>query len=356
MALPSTNFTNTTALSANNLANISATIPATYGELISNSSAKTELENKIDSLSGVTGGLGPNVGSIVGGGIVSGIGNLVTGTIGGIGGAITGTIGNIGNIATGVTGALGNLASGNFQAFAGSISSAAGQLNDLLSLKRGANLPSGGALFAQVGTPITMSPSDRNDWRVRINAPWEIFNSKLFEQLENSGGVVWPYLPNVSITTKANYTNPDVVHNNYAFQAYKNSQIEEITITGEFTCETEVDAAYWIAATTFFKTATKMFFGTGDHVGNPPIICNLSGYGRSVLNSIPVVIKSFNVDLKDNVNYIRCDKFQTSTWVPIISTITVVVSPVYNRTTIRKFDMKDYAAGKTLTEKGIGYL
>jgi hypothetical protein len=132
--------------------------------------------------------------------------------------------------------------------------------------------------------------------------------------------------------------------------------VDDITISGEFSCETETDAAYWIAATTFFKTATKMFFGQGELAGNPPLICNLTGYGASVFDKVPVIVKSFSVDLKDDVNYVRCNIFGTNTWVPVMSTITVVVSPVYNRQRMRQFNLQDYARGKTADASGVGYI
>ena len=132
--------------------------------------------------------------------------------------------------------------------------------------------------------------------------------------------------------------------------------VDDITITGEFSCETETDAAYWIAATTFFKTATKMFFGQGEFAGNPPLICNLTGYGASIFDKVPVIVKSFSVDLKDDVNYVRCNSFGTNTWVPVLSTITVVVSPVYNRQRMRQFSLQDYARGKTADSSGVGYI
>jgi hypothetical protein len=229
-------------------------------------------------------------------------------------------------------------------------------LNNLLSLTRGKNLPAGGELFIKQGSAIKLEPGAKNDWRVRINANWNNFDSPLFKMLENTGGVVWPYMPNITVSTKANYTQIDPVHNNFSFQAYKSSQVDEIQISGEFSCETETDAAYWIAATTFFKTATKMFYGQGNLAGNPPIVCNLTGYGASVFNRVPVVIKSFSVDLRDDVNYIRCNTFETNTWVPVMSTITVTVAPVYNRANLRKFSLQDYAKGKTLNGSGVGYL
>ena len=261
---------------------------------------------------------------------------------------------SIGNTIASFTG---NSGMSDFTSFAGGLSKLAGQVNDILSTFRlsNSNNPSGAELFANKIAAIVISPTAQNDWRVRINAPWQLFNSNLFKRLENTGGAVWPYLPNITLTTKANYTTTSVVHSNYPFQAYKDSQVEDITIAGEFSCETETDAEYWIAATTFFRTATKMFFGSGDHVGNPPIICTLSGYGKHIFDNVPVVIKSFSVDFKDSVNYVRCTVDGKVTWVPILSTITVTVSPIYNRTTVRQFNLKEYAQG-AMVSNGLGYL
>jgi hypothetical protein len=94
---------------------------------------------------------------------------------------------------------------------------------------------------------------------------------------------------------------------------------------------------------------------SGDNVGNPPIICTLSGYGKHIFDNVPVVIKSFSVDFKDSVNYIRCTVDGKVTWVPILSTITVTVSPIYNRTTVRQFNLKEYALG-AMVNNGLGYI
>jgi hypothetical protein len=341
--------------------------------------SKFNLDAKINSLSGGIGsGLNGLTGSakgafgqlsdkatafgnsLPGASALGGIGNSITSTVSGGINSLQSFAGSTSNLTADISGTLNKLAGGNLagglQSLAGTISSAAGMLNNILSLKRGANLPSGAEAFIKQGTAIKLSPGAKNDWRVRITCQWNIFNSPLFALLENTGGVVWPYLPNITVSTKANYTTIDPTHGNYSFQTYKNSAVDDIQITGEFSCETETDAAYWIAATTFFKTATKMFFGQGEFAGNPPLVCNLTGYGASVFDKVPVVIKAFSVDLKDDVNYIRCNSFGTNTWVPVMSTISVTVSPVYNRQRLRKFNLQDYARGKTADPNGVGYL
>lgn len=267
--------------------------------------------------------------------------------------------GSTSNIAADISGGINKLTGGSLggglMALAGNISKSAGMLNNLLSLKRGANLPSGANSLLTQGTPIKILPGDKNDWRVRLTCQWNIFNSPIFKVLEETGGVVWPYMPNITVSTKAEYNSITPTHSNYGIYSYKNSVIDDIQISGEFSCETATDAAYWIAATTFFKTATKMFFGQGDFAGNPPIICHLKGYGDSVFPRVPVIIKAFSVDLKDDVNYINCNEWGTNTWVPVLSTISVTVAPVYNRTMLRQFNLQNYAKGQ-LKPNEIGYM
>jgi hypothetical protein len=182
----------------------------------------------------------------------------------------------------------------------------------------------------------------------------------MFGRLQATGGVVFPVLPSITISTQANYTAIEPTHSNFATQVYKNSTVGDITISGEFPAENEVDADYWLAATTFFKTATKMFFGQGAYAGNPPVICTLSGYGTSILGRVPVVIKSFEVTMPNDVNYIKLanEESGSSTWVPVLSTITIVVAPVYNRANMRKFSLADYAKGDMIGAdgSGLGYL
>jgi len=327
--------------------------------------AKEKLDKLSAELSGDIGsGLnGMSGGSKFDGNSAMGINNVVQSKVGGAVDSLRSVAGSTSNIAADISGTInkltgGNLAGGLMKA-AGGISAAAGMLNNLLSLKRGVNIPKGAEVFASQGQAIQLQPGSKDDWRVRITCNWNIFNSAMFDRLKDTGGVVWPYLPNITVSTKAEYNAVNPVHSNYTQYNYKNSVVEDIQISGEFSCETETDAAYWIAATTFFKTATKMFFGQGDNAGNPPIVCNLTGYGASVFDRTPIIIKSFSVDLKDDVNYILCDTYKTRTWVPVLSTISVTVAPVYSRQMLRQFDIQDYARGRLAEANGegnVGYI
>ena len=326
--------------------------------------SKLKLDEKANELSGgLKSGLNQMAGDIKNFGNSAMGGNVtVNSAVGGAIDKLRSVAGSTSNIAADISGTLnkltgGNLAGGLMKAAAG-IGAAAGMLNNVLSLKRGVNIPKDAQTYASQGEAIQLNTGSADDWRVRINCQWNVFNSPLFQDLKDTGGVVWPYMPSITVSTKAEYSTIPITHGNYAQYSYKNSVIDDITISGEFSCETNAEGAYWIAATTFFKTATKMFFGESPLAGNPPIICTLSGYGNRIFENVPIIIKSFSVDFKDDVNYIRCDPFDNGkyTWVPTLSTITVVVAPVYTRQGLRKFNLQDYARGRMSADGGVGYI
>ena len=286
--------------------------------------------------------------SAVGGAGIGGskLGNVLTGIAGiaGIAGAAGKALGGIGSAIAGLSNPSASLGS-----IFGQLSQAAGQLNNLLSLGRGKNLPAGGELFKSVGGQVSVSVVDAKDWRVRLNCPIaSLFpENEILKPLVATNGVMWPYLPNIKLQTRANYKAENPIHNNFPYQLYQNSQVEDISIEGEFSVQNESEGLYWIAATTFLRTATKMFYGQGNNAGNPPVICKLTGYGSFVFNNVPVVIKSFSVDFKDDVNYIQVQPNYalSPTYVPAMSSISVVVSPIYNRQKLRQFSLQNFAKG-----------
>jgi hypothetical protein len=276
-------------------------------------------------------------------------------------GTLQSVAGSTSNIAADISGGLEKLGAGSLagglQNFAGAVSKTAGMLNNILSLTRAANLPAGAELFSAQGESLKVEPNAQNDWRVRVNCNWSIFgNGPMFSLLKSTNGVVFPLTPEVTFNTQANYTATEPVHSIYPIQSYKNSTINAINVTGEFPAETQSDAAYWLAATTFFKTATKMFFGQGENVGNPPIICTLSGYGPNILPTVPVVITNFEIVLDDSADYIKCERFGKPTWVPALSRINITAVPIYSRSRLRQFSLQEYARGNLISGNGLGWM
>lgn len=206
-------------------------------------------------------------------------------------------------------------------------------------------------------------PASSKDWRVKISCDFIYNGNQLLSPLSNTGGMVFPYLPSITISHSANYQQMDITHINYPFYAYKNSQVDEITINGKFTVQNKSEAAYWIASVHFLRTVTKMFFGSGDNLGNPPPICTLNGYGDFVFNNVSCIIKNFTVTMPPDVDYIEsnsggADSAGSSvTYVPVSSEISVVVQPVYSREKIKSFNLMEFARGNlVLGSDGKGFI
>ena len=221
--------------------------------------------------------------------------------------------------------------------------------------------------------------SDKTDWRVRLQIPNGadavydsiLANNELMAPLVPSRGIFWPLTPAVVIQHSANYNPLAQTHSNYPFQAYQNSQVDSMNIIGEFPVQNSDDAKHWVATVNFLRTITKMYFGKDQALkGNPPPIMHLSGYGDHMFNKVPVVVNTFNVELRPGIDYISTKQNDTpyvsngpdagfdinaesQTWAPTLSNISVLVTPIYSRDSVKNFSLSEFARGQ-LSGKGDG--
>ncbi len=227
--------------------------------------------------------------------------------------------------------------------------------------------------------------SEKTDWRVRLVVPdgpltefFDFANNPIMQPLQDSNGIFWPLTPAVVIQHSANYNAMDQVHSNFPHQAYQNSQVDSFNVIGEFPVQNSDDAKHWVATINFLRTATKMFFGReqgiGELKGNPPPIMHFHGYGDHMFNRVPVIINTFNVELRPGIDYIstkQSDVYsgrpgnidlinqdgESQTWAPTLSNISVLLTPIYSRDSLRKFSMKKFVNGE-LNGKGneVGFI
>ena len=222
--------------------------------------------------------------------------------------------------------------------------------------------------------------SDTTDWRVRLqvpNGPLEKFfdfgNNPIMQPLADAQGIFWPLTPTMQIQHSANYNAMDQVHSNFPHQAYQNSQIDSMNILGEFPVQNSDDAKHWVATVNFLRTITKMYFGKEQQSlkGNPPPIMHMSGYGDHMFSKVPVIVNTFNVELRPGIDYISTKQSnspyrqsngpdagfdinaESQTWAPTLSNISVLVTPIYSRESIKNFSLSEFARGE-LSGKGEG--
>lgn len=179
---------------------------------------------------------------------------------------------------------------------------------------------------------VTVNEKRQVDWRFKIHLSKDakylykddkISESNLLYPLRATGGVVFPYTPKIDVIYSANYDATEITHSNYKFYNYKNSSIDNINITGDFTAQDTNEANYMLAVIHFFRSVTKMFYGQDQNpvAGTPPPLCYLSGHGAYAFDNHPVVITSFSLNYPQDVDYINAR-------VPVRGSIE---PPAYNR-------------------------
>jgi len=232
--------------------------------------------------------------------------------------------------------------------------------------------------------------SSASNWKVRIrignaNILYKSGIGGLLTPLIDSGGVIFPYTPNITVAYQANYTLQRFTHSNYAHYSYDNSEVQTIQIQAEFTAQNKEEADYVLACIYFFRATSKMFFGKGEFAGHPPPLVFLSGYGRHYFPDVPCIVTSFSHTMPSEVDYIETSgsssstSFQPSTGagefgeeprlsglmnfssgggeartrIPVSSTFSISLQPVYSKESLTKFDLDQFAQGKLVGSKFI---
>jgi hypothetical protein len=236
----------------------------------------------------------------------------------------------------------------------------------------GSNLPPGADYVNYGSDEYDQSLETQEDTRVIITDPTRKFvGGSINSPLQTIGGVLFPYTPSISFNHKANYDTTALTHSNYEQPFYVNSAVDSIQIQGTFTANNTEEAKYVLAVIHFFRSVTKMFYGQDSLAGTPPPVLFLDGYGKIILNHIPVVITDFNMQLPDNVDYISTAAGPATSsgsrdsnnavskgsenLVPTELRISVNCKPTYSRNRIsNNFGLEKYVNGQLLSSNKPG--
>jgi len=225
------------------------------------------------------------------------------------------------------------------------------------------------------GTPL----SGDNDWRVRVTVSSKVksilFNGNaLMSQLSSMGGVVFPYTPEIAITHNARYNPTQLTHSNYSSYFYEGSEVASITIGAEFTVQNYAEGQYLMAAIQFFRSCTKMFWGSDNNAGAPPPLVFLDGYGQTYLPHVPCVVTSVGHTMPSEVDYMEIPigrsvnamtvgqlQSQVNSGgvvrLPTSSKLQITLQPVYSRNNLaNNFTLSKYAQGAGAPNNRGGFL
>lgn len=171
----------------------------------------------------------------------------------------------------------------------------------------------------QAAIQSTYKQPGNGDWRFRISLAenstylYSIINNAesagpgILAPLAGTGGVIFPYTPQVTSTYQARYNTYELVHSNYRGAFYQSSFVGDIQIRAVFTAQDTTEAKYMLAVIHFFRSVTKMFYGQDKQRGAPPPLVFLSGLGDYQYNRHPAVVTQFDYTLPSDVDYIRAD-------------------------------------------------
>ncbi len=275
------------------------------------------------------------------------------------------------NTARQIGGGIGDAASSVGSAIDRVASSAGGVVNARLSSLKNALGGNFGSITSQLtssrsraATSIGFNSSGasyESDWRVKISISEEAdyfyqnydsgVMAPLFGGSSDVNGVIFPYTPAVQVQHVARYGNQKLTHSNYDAYFYEGSEVQAITVSGDFTAHNPSEAAYVLASIYFFRACTKMWFGQDQRAGNPPPMVFLDGYGKYYFPHVPCVITGFNHSMPADVDYIEAPGAEGTTRIPTQSTLSVTLQPVYSRRRASEFSLDDFAAGRMI-DKG----
>lgn len=129
----------------------------------------------------------------------------------------------------------------------------------------------------------------------------------LMRPLYATGGLLFPYTPDVVVTRSASYEDFHFTHSNYKYYQFKNSAPGEIQINGDFTVQTNQEGRYLLAVLQFLKSMTMIEYGLktdSPRRGSPPPTLRFNYLGSHMFSNVPVVINMVNYNLQKDIDYV----------------------------------------------------
>lgn len=218
------------------------------------------------------------------------------------------------------------------------------------------NTPKSGTSLYNSSVGGSTANSQVADQRVRLS-PKPAMRGRILtgvlEPLAETGGLVFPYTPQITYQHDVNYSMLDPVHANSDWHIYKSTPSVQLIISGPFTAQNVREAEYSLAAIHFLRTLTKMHFGDNSQdKGLPPPQVILDGYGTHMFNGLSVIVKHFDASLPDNVDYVEVQLGGGISKVPSMFNMSVTVVVQQTPKKAREFDWDSFASGELLQNKG----
>lgn len=234
----------------------------------------------------------------------------------------------------------------------------------------GGDTGGGGAIAGDSGSDnipgvntYTGPPTERQtDFRLRLRAitgqEARIYGANtpqnILAPLYVTNGLLFPYTPTIGYSQAVEYQSNAPVHSNSDFLSYIRTPPPEISITGKFSVQNDMEGKYAVAVLHFLRTVSKMHFGENDRsAGMPPPMLILSGYGTYMFNGLRVILKNHSWQFEENVDQVTVKTGSGTARVPALFTINLTVQVQHTPKAARKiFNLEEFRTGALMQRGG----
>jgi hypothetical protein len=116
-------------------------------------------------------------------------------------------------------------------------------------------------------TKISWGGKIQKDLRVRLEVPKSYLGGlgggpaggPNGRPLAATNGIVFPYTPSVTFNNQATYNSIAPTHSNYTSNAYKNSSVGPIAVSGKFTAQNEYEASLILGVQHLLRSLTSHY-------------------------------------------------------------------------------------------------
>jgi hypothetical protein len=174
-----------------------------------------------------------------------------------------------------------------------------------------------------------------------------------FKAISTDGTVSWPSTPKINQSIEVNYSTWELQHTNYQPSAFGNRATPVVTISGPWFSRNTAEATRTIRAIQLLRSATSMYYGRDDpKKGTPPPIGRLNAHG--LYNNTPVVVKSFQYDFPNDVDYVTAEAFGGKQAVPVLFEMSVsLIVQINPLEAVKTYTLDKFSSGSLL---GNGYI
>ncbi len=208
-----------------------------------------------------------------------------------------------------------------------------------------------------------------NDTRLRLSpfstAMTQILGpsgpNNILNPLYATGGLMFPYTPQITVTQDVDYQDMQLIHTNSDILAYRRTPSVQISLSGKFTCQTQIEGQYTLAAIHFLRVVSKMYFGAANfqtspafaNRGLPPPVLLLTGYGTYMFNNLRVILKTHNYTFNEQMDTVLVQSAGGTARLPALMDIslTLVVQQTPNMLK-NQFNLDLFRTGQLLQNGG----